>query len=344
MQKMIEEKTDLLTKDGKLNCDGYCKKMIVNYNRDAVKNKRRLKEWDYYYVADSHFALCLTISNLSFAGVLSASVIDFRTGKHYDKTSLALFPKIKPELPLSSVDGKSHYKTKDAEFTFEVSGGKRHLFGSYKNFFKDYGTDLDFDVVLSEEPKESMVKVTPFKNPSHFYFNQKINCMLAEGVFTFQGKNYSFDKYGTLATLDWGRGVLPYRTKWYWASMNCAIHGGRVVGFNLGKALGDNTKATENMIFVDGKAHKLENVSINIQRKNKKRDYLGTWTFYSDDGKLELMFEPIVDRYCPFNALVVAFIPHQVFGRYTGKLKLDSGDEIIIENQLGFAERVVNRW
>ena len=344
MQKMIEENSTLLKEDGLLNVDGYCKKMQVQYNKENVKNKKRLKEWDYYYVADRHFALCLTISDIAFASVLSASVIDFSTGLHYDKTSLALFPKTKAELPLTSTEGKSYYKTKDAEFTFVVENGTRHLFGTYKNFYKASGKDLVFDVVLEAEPKESMVKVTPFKNKKHFYFNQKINCMRASGFFTFSGKKYEFGSYNTLATLDWGRGVLPYHTKWYWASMNCFDRNGNVVGFNFGKALGNNTEATENMIFFNGKAHKIENVDINIQRANKRRDYLGTWTFYSDDGRVELMFEPIVDRYCPFNALVVAFIPHQVFGRYSGKLVLDDGTVIQIENQLGFAERVVNRW
>ena len=179
MQKMIEENSTLLKEDGLLNVDGYCKKMHVQYNKENVKNKKRLKEWDYYYVADRHFALCLTISDIAFASVLSASVIDFSTGLHYDKTSLALFPKTKAELPLTSTEGKSYYKTKDAEFTFVVENGTRHLFGTYKNFYKASGKDLVFDIVLDAEPKESMVKVTPFKNTS-ISIKKSIACVLLD--------------------------------------------------------------------------------------------------------------------------------------------------------------------
>lgn len=343
MQKIITESQDLLDVNGFLNQDGYSKKMIVNYNKENVKKKKRLKEWDYYFVGDSRLALCLTISDLSFAGVISASVVDFVNRKHYDKTSISLFPKEKVELPLTSGKGKSHYKTKDAEFTFLVENGKRHLFGKYKNFYSKQKQDLEFDIELFDEPEESMVKVTPFKNKNHFYYNQKINLIKAVGFFTFKGKRYEFNSASTYATLDWGRGVLPYNTKWYWASMNANVFGD-AVGFNFGKALGDNTQATENMIFFNGKAHKIGRVDINIQRKNKKRDYMGEWTFYSDDGRVELVFEPILDRYVPFNALVLAFIPHQVFGIYSGKLVLDDGRVVVIENKLGFAERVVNRW
>lgn len=343
MQKIISHKQDLLTENGCLNVDGYSKKMIVNYNKENVKNKKRLKEWDYYYIGDSRLGLCLTISDISYAGVLSASVVDFVNRKHYDQTSLVLFPKEKVELPLTSESGTSHFKTKKAEFTFVVQDGKRHLKGFFKQFYKKENKDLEFDIVLDCAPEESIVKVTPFKNKKHFYFNQKINTLPANGFFTFKGKKYTFSKETALATLDWGRGVLPYNTKWYWASMNCQIYG-TPVGFNFGKALGNNSEATENMIFFNGKAHKIGVVDINIQRRNKKRDYLGEWTFYSDDGRVELVFEPILDRYVPFNIGVLAFVPHQVFGYYSGKLVLDDGTTINLDKKLGFSERVVNRW
>ncbi len=345
-QKQIVDGKDLLNEDGTLSDFGYSKTPILNYNKGNVKKKKRIKEWDYYYISDSRFGLCLTISNLSYVGAISASVIDFRDRRHYNKTSLILSPKGKVILPESSKEGLSVLRTKDAEFRFEVKDGKRFLTGIYNNFYKDNGQNrnLEFEIEIFNEPQESMVKVTPFKNKYHFYYNQKINCMTAQGKFNFKGKTYVFDPEHTMATLDWGRGVLPYNTLWYWASMQAKDEHGKTLGINLGKALGNNSHATENMIFYDGKAHKLGDVKIYIQRDKRKRDYMGTWTFYSDDGRLELMFVPEMDRYVPFNLLFLAFVPHQVFGKYSGKLILDDGKTIEIENLPGFAERVVNRW
>ena len=40
--------------------------------------------------------------------------------------------------------------------------------------------------------------------------------------------------------------------------------GSHLVGFNLGYGFGNTEKATENMIFVDGKASKLEQVTFQI--------------------------------------------------------------------------------
>lgn len=345
-EKVINEQGKLLKDDGTLNYVGYSKKPMLEFNREVIKKRNRIKEWDYYYIADDRFALCLTISNLSYATAISGSVIEFHQRNQVNNTSLALFPKNKPILAESSLVGLSMAKTKKADFKFEVKDGKRHLVGVFKDFYPENGLnrDLEFDIVLADEPEESMVKVTPFKKNYQFYYNHKMNGLSAEGKFTYKGKTYVFEKNETLATLDWGRGVLPYNSLWYWASMQAKTYDGHVIGFNLGKAFGDNTAATENMIFVDGKAHKIGDVRINIRREQRKRDYMGTWTFYSDDGRLELMFEPILDRYAPFNALVVAFIPHQVFGKFSGRLILDDGTTMEIDNILGFAERVVNRW
>jgi len=35
---------------------------------------------------------------------------------------------------------------------------------------------------------------------------------------------------------------------------------------------------------------------------------------------------------------------HQVFGHFSGKAILDNGQEIRVQNLLGFAEKVYNRW
>lgn len=345
-QKLIHDKDNLLNEDGTLKNIGYSKTFLLNYNKEVVVKKKRLKEWDYYYISDGRFGLCLTISNLSFAGAISASVIDHVNNQDYNKTSLLFKPEGKVELPVSSLDGLAKLETKDANFTFETKNGKRLLKGYYKNFYKKNGgsRDLEFEIEIDNEPEESIVKATPFKNPQHFYYNQKINCMRAVGFFTFNGKKYKFATGETLATLDWGRGVLPYQTVWYWASMQTITEDKKLLGFNLGKALGDNTHATENCIFYDGKTHKLGDVRIKIQRNGNFRDYMGTWTFYSDDRRLELVFEPDLDRYAPFNAVFLAFIPHQVFGKYSGRLVMDNGEVVEINQVAGFAERVVNRW
>ena len=69
-------------------------------------------------------------------------------------------------------------------------------------------------IKLTDEPDESMVIATPFDKPGHFYYNQKINCMRAEGWIELGSRRYELTKDKFFAVLDWGRGVWTYHNTW----------------------------------------------------------------------------------------------------------------------------------
>ena len=68
------------------------------------------------------------------------------------------------------------------------------------------------------------------------------------------------------------------------------------------------------------------------------------WLFTSSDKRLNLDFKPLIDRYAPFDIKVMCMIPHQVFGYFSGECILDGGEVIKLNNVLGFAEKVHNKW
>jgi hypothetical protein len=141
--------------------------------------------------------------------------------------------------------------------------------------------------------------------------------MLAcEGYAVIGETRIDFSKEDTFATLDWGRGVWTYNNTWYWASAS-GLLGETKFGFNLGYGFGDTSNASENMLFYNNRAHKLDQVTFRIP-KNGEYDYLKPWNFTSSDGRFEMDFEPILDRHADMNLLVLASFQHQVFGRFTG--------------------------
>jgi hypothetical protein len=200
-------------------------------------------------------------------------------------------------------------------------------------------------VTLSDLPEESMVIATPFDKDKHFYYNQKINCMRAEGFFEFAGKRYEFNaENGALGTLDWGRGVWTYDNTWYWGSGQMLLEDGSRFGFNIGYGFGNTAAASENMLFYNGKSHKLEDITFNIPQENGEYKYTEPWTFTSSDGRFEMSFNPIIDRQAPFDLKVICMLPHQVFGKLSGTAILDDGTKIEIKDKLVFAEHVHNKW
>ena len=98
------------------------------------------------------------------------------------------------------------------------------------------------------------------------------------------------------------------------------------------------------MLFYDGKAHKLSQVTFNIPMKNGTEDYLSPWTFTSDDGRFEMDFVPVLDRKSRTSVAVIESDQHQVFGRFTGRAVLDDGTVLEIRDFFGFAEKVKNKW
>ena len=68
------------------------------------------------------------------------------------------------------------------------------------------------------------------------------------------------------------------------------------------------------------------------------------WTITSNNGRCELQFTPIIDRAAKTNFIILKSIQHQVFGYFTGKVILDDGQELEIDQFLGFAEDVLNWW
>lgn len=115
-------------------------------------------------------------------------------------------------------------------------------------------------------------------------------------------------------------------------------------GFNLGYGFGDCSAATENMLFYDGKAHKLSHVKFHIPGKPGREEWLKPWTFTSDNGRFEMEFLPILDRAACADVKVLKSDQHQVFGRFSGKAVLDDGRVIQVRELLGFAEKVCNKW
>jgi hypothetical protein len=55
-------------------------------------------------------------------------------------------------------------------------------------------------------------------------------------------------------------------------------------------------------------------------------------------------FAPILDRAAKSDLGLIVSDQHQVFGRFSGRVVLDDGSPLVVENLIGFAEKVRNRW
>lgn len=343
MQKELENHNRLLNDQGELLEAGYARELLLEYNRSDIKASTfRIKEWDYYLIANKDFAVALTIADNSYMGLISVSLLDFKQPWYKTTSILKPFTFGRLNLPSTSKHGDIIYEDKKVKMEFLNNGVTRKITCYMKDF--NNGKSFECDFLVLDEPRDSIVIATPFAEDNKaFYYNQKINCMKVQGVAKYDGREYRFHPGTSFATLDWGRGVWTYKNTWYWGSASGTINH-VPFGFNIGYGFGDTSAASENMLFYDGVAHKLDKVTFHIPKNDGEYDYMKPWTFTSNDKRFEMSFQPILDRKDYTSIGIISSDQHQVFGLFTGYAVLDDGTVIKLKDFFGFAERVSNKW
>ena len=341
MQNEIKSIQPLLNSNGYLANPGFAKKMFWKYKRSDIKaNKFRIKEWDYYLINNDKFGIAFTIADNSYLGFVSVSILDFINKSYKTFSTMKLFPMGKFNMPETSIEGDVVFKDKSIDLKFKNKGTKRVISCKIPNF--KAGKSLDCEIDLTRELEESMVIATPFaNNKKAFYYNQKINCMRADGIVGYGDNKIVFnDAFGVL---DWGRGVWTYDNTWFWGTASGKINN-KQFGFNIGYGFGDLSNATENMIFYDGKSHKFDKIEFVITKKGKKHEFMKEWKITSNDNRMNLTFSPILNRVDKISLLLLVSDQHQVFGKFNGYVILDDGTKLEVEDLLGSSEKVHNRW
>ncbi|MBD3193709.1 MAG: DUF2804 family protein [Candidatus Lokiarchaeota archaeon] len=342
-QNEITEPSDLFNEDGSLVQKGWARKPILNYNKENIgKSWWRIKEWDHYSVLNDDFGFQLTIGDIGYLTQMSFVWLDFKNKNRADKSTMKFFTKSKI-LPLSSLeDSLIEFQTDEFDASLEKKGDKRILTIDDPSFIDE---GIHGSILLEDNPDwDNTVVVTGYEDPKRFYYNHKINIMPAEGNLTIGNKKYNFSPDSSFGLLDWGRGIWPYKTHWLWGSA-CGMVDNVPVAFNIGYGFGlvgskEGATHTENIVFYNGKAHKLDEITFH----HENRDPTKSWKFTSNDGRFELILEPIIPHKEKLNFGIIRLDSSLLHGYYSGTIILDDGKEIKVKNMLGHAEDIYWRW
>ena len=339
-QHEIVEHSALLNPDGSLAQKGWARRPVLDCNLERTRIYRfargmqwfRVKRWDYYGVTYPGGYFSATIADLGYAGQAFVYMVDFQNATCVEDTITIPFGK-GVQLPRNSDEGVSSWSGKKASLRFDVSTKGRTLAVEWDGFG---GKHLHADLAF-ETPRESTVLSTPI-GERRFYYNRKINCMPTRGEIVVGADSIDIDPSTSSGTLDWGRGVWEYNSFWVWASASGFMTNGRRVGLNMGYGFGDTSSATENTLIVDGRIHKLEDMTFDYDSK----DFMRPWTMKS--ARADLTFTPFLERTAKTNLLLIRSVVHQMFGHYQGTVVDDVGNQLEIDNVIGWAEEHQARW
>lgn len=333
----ITKPIELLDEKGNITKPGYAfKSDIYVYDRSKIKaNPLRIKEWDFYQINTDRYMMHLTIFDISMGGAVSFCLLDLETGKKEE--TLVIEPLTMGKFGLPESAEKPHtieYNNHGCSLKIDVKDGKRKL-----EFKKG---EFEADILLRMQPDhESLVMAVPFRQDGYFYYNQKMNCMTAEGYVKSKTMKAELTPDKAFCVLDWGRGVWPYKVNWFWGNGTTILEDGNIFGFEIGWGFGDMSAASENMVFCKGKGHKIGEITMYRNESN----FMDPWVFKSDDGRFDMTMVPVCDNYSSSRvAGLIGNQCHQVFGKWSGKAVLDDGKVIEIKDVIAFCENSDNRW
>ena len=297
----------------------------------------RLKEWQ-------HFAFVHPDCYLSLA------VVDVK----YITTSFVCFfdRKSRQVLQMERKKGPGHTTLPDqlwdARFAFQSKDYRVTVHNNLSRQCHDIAVDAvasggvplkaRFTVHQPLEQIVPLVAVLPLPNGRPFY-THKSPCPI-EGQLTVGERTFAFEPGRDLGLMDVHKAFYPYRTFWHWATFAARDASDRIIALNLTHNVIENDhQYNENAMWVGDRLDRLGPARFTIPA-----DATGPWQMRTLDGRVSLDFLPEGMRSETVNLLAAHSSYEQPFGRYSGTLTDEAGDQIEIRDVFGIAERHTVRW
>jgi hypothetical protein len=333
------EETPMFDKFGRPQNFGWARSPWFVYDPVLrIAPRRRISESDRYLLFSPTHLVFFEMMDDSYLGYLCMSVVSLKDKKRSTQTFVTPFSMGCFELPNDSDKGSIKFIQKKNLLNFAVmEGGVRIIKVDIPKF--SHHRSLRGQVVLTPpEGAESLVTHMPWRGKGNaFCYSRRSPWYSAEGVIQVGSSELVFTKGNGWAVFDWNRGVRPRSDLRFWAT-GCGQTDNRQVGFSVGYNSADSALGTENAFFLDGKLHKLDQVSFHIPTERHI-----PWRFTSNDNRLEMIFSPHQERDDKFQMFFYSLKRRQFFGSFSGKAILDDGSIFEFQDITGMAERRKNR-
>ncbi|GHV73499.1 hypothetical protein AGMMS49940_08010 [Spirochaetia bacterium] len=332
----IDTSRPILDESGRPVNFGWARSPLFTYDKDLLGPPyQRITESERYIIFSPTHLLVFEVLDGGCLGYISISVVSLKDKKRSTQPFIIPFPLGIFDLPPNSETGSARIHRKKFVIDFSaMPGGIRIIKVDIPRFGRH--RSLRGEVVLSPPPEaESIVNCLPWRGEKNaFRYSRRSPWYIAEGVMQFSSKELVFIKDKAWGIFDWTRGVRPHADIRLWAAA-CGLYKGLQLSFNVGYSTADTGTGTENAFFVDGKLHKLDQVTFHIPPS----DWLEPWHFTSNDDRLEMRFKPLQERFDRSAMFLHSLRRRQVYGYFSGKVVLDNGSTLEFTDITGFAER-----
>jgi hypothetical protein len=339
LQTEISTTIPVLDELGRPQNFGWARSPCFTYEPGLIRIPRQsVSEGDRYILLSPTHLVVFELLDDGYLGYPFMSVVSLKEKKRSTQCSVIPFPRGLFDLPKDSETGSIKFRQKKSFLNFAVmDGGVRIIKADIPRFGHHYS--LRGEVVLTPpDGAESLVTHMAWRGSGDaFCYSRRSPWYFAEGVIQFGSSELIFTRGNGWGIFDWTRGVRPRTDLCFWA-VGCGQSGGHQAGFSVGYNSADSSLGTENAFFLDGKLHKLDQVTFHIPSGRHL-----PWRFTSNDNRLEMIFLLNQERDESHQMFFYSLKRRQLFGSFSGKVILDDGSEFEFEDLSGMAERRKSR-
>ena len=298
-----------------------------NFQRSAVWKHFHHKRWHYVGIATEQCFIGLAVVDLGWTNTAFAYVFD----RQQQKLLIDFAQDGLPGLTATISDRPTH----GASAWFSHIGSRihyEHLRGNHYRLEVDIRQGLQINAELdSAHAAPFLCAIGPIADGGCAHATVKSSALSVKGTVTAGGK--TFDLAGGVASFDYSNGLLARNTEWRWASAHSPT-----VGFNLQQGYFGNH---ENALWLDGELIPLGNAHFAFDPQAP----LQPWHIHTDEGLLDLQFQPEGARQQRKNLLVAASYYIQPIGTFSGTVKASSQGAVRqVQGLVGVTEDHQSRW
>ncbi len=324
----LTEDVDLCLPSGRLNpaAVGWSRHPV---HRPNLRGWGRGKRWEYWCVTTPHHVVAMTVASLDYAGLHTLWLLDLdtlteRTWSHLTPLARGI------ELPARAGKGRAYARGGGLTVRIDETPAASLLRAEAPGCVVDLA-------VPRVAGRESLGVVVPWSE-KRFQYTVKDVGRPASGQVELDGRTYLLDPADARATLDHGRGRWPARIAWNWGAGTGSVDG-RDVALQVGGKWTAGTGATENALFVAGRA---EVQTDELEWRYDLARPLEPWRVTG--RRLDLVFTPVFDRVDDTSLGPIYSHTHQCFGHWSGSATTAAGERLELAGLLGWAEDVRQSW
>lgn len=290
------------------------------------------KRWQYGCIATGEVLCGFAVVDLGYSLSGFAFAVDLQTGRSLADVS---------ELGVPMVSGGVNDRPSNgARATFRSPGLSVRLQraeGTGLFQVEVSSRRLKLEAVMDAQGAPTPLSVVMPLRGGDVSATQKTVLMPVSG--TLRAGNRRFELGGGWGGLDYTSGLHARDTAWRWAFALGRAADGTPVGLNLAEGLSD-APGTENALWVDGEPVPVAQPRFTWDPKNT----LAPWHVRTDDGAIDLAFQPKGEHREWRNLLVVQTRFIQVAGVFSGEVRTRSGRMLPVTALPGLTEDQRVRW